>query len=108
MVGLRAAGLMVGVRAPGLMVGLRPTSPAGSLAVAPPGATWHEPRMNSSVGNLLRGRPAADSSERRGRAQLPCLVARRTRTLGAIAVRTRRSDNSWIASRWKLVRSRAR
>jgi len=45
MVGLRAAGLMVGVRAPGLMVGLRPTSPAGSLAVAPPGATWHEPRM---------------------------------------------------------------
>ena len=33
-----------------LMVGLRPTRPAGSLALAPPGATRHEPPTDPSVG----------------------------------------------------------
>src|SRR3954454_11004327 len=49
------------------MVGLRPTCPAGSLGVAPPGVTRHEPPTDPSVGSApnVVGLPRAQASAAR-------------------------------------------
>ena len=56
---------------------------------------------------------AADSTstfrtdDRLKRSQLPCLRARSTSTAGATASRRWRASSSYMASKWKLVRSKA-